>query len=104
MSLFVQQAQQGGGDNSHRSTAVYDLLSRIEQNMERRQKNLANDKASNKSVSGRTVSNHLANVKGMQKHLSHMRAVRVYKSAEEVPDTWGHGTLRKGEMYMKYKQ
>lgn len=70
--------------------------------MQRRQQHLDDDKAKNQVVGGRNVSKDLANIKGFQKHVSHMKNVRLQKSQEEVPDAWGHGSLRKGELYLKY--
>ena len=83
---------------------VANLLLRIESNLNRRHLSLENDLECNRSVCGRTVSSNLANVRGFQKHLSHMNSIHVQKASEEVPDAFGHGVVRKGELYLKYKQ
>ena len=100
MASFVVQSERA---SFNRSEAISSLLSRIEENMERRRRNLDSDKEAHQSVGGRTVSSNLANVKGFQKHLSHMKTVRLQKANEEVPDAWGHGTVRKGELHLKYQ-
>jgi hypothetical protein len=101
MSSFALAAQDDVFEGD-RSEIVNGLLQRIESNMKRRQERLDADKKQNQVVAGRTVSKDLANIKGFQKHVSHMKNVRMQKAQEEVPDTWGHGTLRKGELYLKY--
>ena len=83
---------------------VESLLFRIESNLNRRHQTLENDLESNRSVCGRTVTSNLAKVRGFQKHLSHMNSIHVQKASEEVPDAFGHGVVRKGELYLKYKQ
>lgn len=70
--------------------------------MQMRQQRLDADEEKNQVVAGRTVSKDLASIRGFQKHVNHMKTVRMKNAQEEVADTWSHGTLRKGELYLKY--
>lgn len=89
-------------NNSDRSTRVSNLIHRIETNYLRRKEELEVDALNNKTVCGKVVSSNLANIPGISKHLSTMKTVRMRNASAEVPDAYGHGTLRKGELYLKY--
>ena len=90
--------------NYNRSEIVSNLLQRIEYNYNKRKQELEIDTENNKNVCGKVVTSNLANIPGISKHLYQMKNIRIKNASIEIPDAYGHGTLRKGELYMKYKK
>lgn len=80
---------------------VRNLVSSIEASIIRRKKELDNDLQSNVVIENRIISDRLATVQGLQKHLTQARMARMVYESQVVEDQSGHGTTTRAALHKK---
>lgn len=81
--------------------AVDDLVSYIESSIVRRKQELDDDLHSNVVVENRIISDRLATVQGLQKHLTQARMARMVYETQVVENQSGHGTTTRAALHKK---
>lgn len=83
------------------SQEVAELVFSIEQSIARRKKELDDDLHSNVVIENRIISDRLATVQGLQKHLTQARMARMVYETQVVDDHNGHGTTTRAALHKK---
>lgn len=83
------------------SVAVDRLVEEVEASIRRRQKELEEDLQTNVFLENRVVSERLATVQGLQKHLSQSRLAKLSYESQVTIDHTGHGTTTRAAYHRK---
>ncbi len=80
---------------------VDELVNNIESSIARRKKELDDDLHANVVIENRIISDRLATVQGLQKHLTQARMARMVYETQVVENHNGHGTTTRAALHKK---
>ena len=82
--------------------AVDEFVEFIEASILRRKKDLEDDLQANVVIENRLVSDRLASVQGLQKHLSQARMAKLAYETQMITDHDSHATITRAHAHRKY--
>ncbi len=86
------------GDVVASTATTNELIERIQRNIARRKKEIADDDIAVQVVENTVLSQDMASIKGIQHSLNTMRLARVKKDQEPAKDPHSHNTYTVGDI------
>lgn len=88
-------------DQVSSSSSVDDIVAEVFARIAQRREYIAVDKEK-VPTNNRYLSGTLTSIKGVDRHIHHIRKARSKLQMEEVVDVWSHATVTKAEIHQRY--